>query len=40
MSVILTLAGKWVRWHQVLRYDKAFGFVDSVRHGLWLARSL
>ena len=39
MTVILTHARKWVRWYRVLRYDRAFGFVDSVRYGLWLARS-
>ena len=39
MSVILTLASKWVRWYGVLRYVKAFSFVASVRYGLWLARS-
>jgi hypothetical protein len=39
MSVILTFASKWVRWYGVLRYAKEFSFVDSVRYGLWLARS-
>ena len=39
MSVILTFASKWVRWYRVLRYAKAFGFVASVRYGLWLART-
>ena len=38
MSVILTLASKWVRWYGVLRYAKEFSLVDSVRYGLWLAR--
>ena len=37
MSVILTFASKWIRWYGVLRYAKAFSFVDSVRYGLWLA---
>ncbi len=39
MSVILIFARKWVPWYGVLRYGKAFSFVDSVRYGLWLARS-
>ena len=39
MSVILTVASKWVRWYRVLRYAKAFSFFASVRYGLWLARS-
>jgi hypothetical protein len=39
MFVILMFARKWVRWYRVLRYDKAFSFVDSVRYGLWLAHS-
>jgi hypothetical protein len=39
MSVILTLASKWVRWYAALRYAKEFSLVDSVRYGLWLARS-
>ena len=39
MSVILTLASKWVRWYGVLRHANAFSFFASVRYGLWLARS-
>ena len=39
MSMILTFAHTWSRWYGVLRYDKAFTFVASVRYGLWLARS-
>ncbi len=39
MPVILTFASKWVRWYGVLRYAKEFSFADSVRYGLWLARS-
>ena len=39
MSMIFTFASKWVRWYRVLRYAKAFSLVDSVRYGLWLARS-
>jgi len=39
MSVIVTVARKWVRWYRVLRYHKAFSFGDSVRYGLWLSLS-
>jgi len=35
MSVTFMFVRKWVR---VLRYGKAFSFVDSMRCGLWLAR--
>jgi hypothetical protein len=39
MSVFLTFASKWVRWYRVLRFRSGFSFVESVRCGLWLARS-
>ena len=39
MSLILVFARKWVRCYRVLRYGKGFSFPDSVRYGLWLARS-
>jgi hypothetical protein len=39
MSLILVFARQWVRWYRVLRYDKAFTLLASVRYGLWLARS-
>lgn len=39
MSLILEFARNWVRWYGVLRYEKAFTFVASLRYGLWLARS-
>ena len=39
MTVIFEFARKWVKWYGVLRYAKAFSFSDSVRYGLWLARS-
>jgi hypothetical protein len=39
MSVVFTFATKWVRWYRVLRYGKGFSFADSMRYGLWLARS-
>ena len=38
MSSLLVLRRKWIAWYRVLRYGKGFGFVDSVRYGLWLAR--
>ena len=39
MSLPLIFVRKWVRWYRVLRYGKAFSFADSMRFGLWLARS-
>ena len=39
MSMILTFARTWGRSYCVLRYAKGFSFADSVRYGLWLARS-
>ncbi len=38
MSLTLMFIRKWIRWYRVLRYAKAFSFVDSMRYGLWLAR--
>jgi hypothetical protein len=38
MSLILLFGRKWVDRYRVLRYGKAFSFVDSIRYGLWLAR--
>lgn len=38
MSGILILMRKWNAWYRVLRHAKGFSFVNSVRHGLWLAR--
>ncbi len=38
MSMTLMFVRKWVQWSRVLRYGKAFSFVDSMRYGLWLAR--
>jgi hypothetical protein len=38
MSVTFMFVRKWVRWYRVLRYGKAFSFVDSIGCGLWLAR--
>jgi hypothetical protein len=39
MSMILRFARTWGRGYRVLRYGKGFSFADSVRYGLWLARS-
>jgi hypothetical protein len=39
MSSLQVLTRKWIAGYRVLRYGKGFGFVDSVRYGLWLARS-
>jgi hypothetical protein len=39
MSMILTFTRTWGRWYRVLRCEKGFSFADSVRYGLWLARS-
>jgi hypothetical protein len=39
MSMTLTFARTWVRWYCVLRYGKALSLADSVRYGLWLART-
>jgi len=38
MSLFLKFARKWVRGYRVLRHGNGFSFVESVRHGLWLAR--
>jgi len=39
MRTILIFTGKWNRWYRVLRYGKGFRLFESVRYGLWLARS-
>jgi hypothetical protein len=39
MTSTLSFVGKWKQWYRVLRYRKGFGPCDSVRFGLWLARS-
>ena len=39
MSSILIFTASWKKWYCVLRYRKGFGLFDSVRLGLWLARS-
>jgi hypothetical protein len=39
MSVILVFTRKWNAWYRVLRDRNGFSFAESVRYGLWLARS-
>jgi hypothetical protein len=39
MSKNLSLLCKWNGWYRVLRYRNGFSFVESVRYGLWLART-
>jgi hypothetical protein len=39
MSSVLNFTANWNKWYRVLRYCKGFGLFDSVRFGLWLARS-
>jgi hypothetical protein len=39
MSSIWIFVAKWSKWYKVLRYRKGLGLSDSVRNGLWLARS-
>jgi hypothetical protein len=39
MSLVLNFTANWNKWYRVLRYRKGFGLFDSVRFGLWLARS-
>ncbi|HEY1470455.1 MAG TPA: hypothetical protein VGF61_15540 [Candidatus Acidoferrum sp.] len=39
LSLILNFTRKWNKWYSVLRYGKGFGLFDSLRYGLWLARS-
>lgn len=39
MALILSFAREWREWYRVLRHRNEFGLLDSVRYGLWLARS-
>jgi hypothetical protein len=39
MALILSFARKWNKWYRVLRYRNRFRLLESVRYGLWLARS-
>ena len=39
MAQILNFTREWSKWYRVLRHHKGFGLFDSVRFGLWLARS-
>jgi len=38
MSATLIFIANWRKWQRVVRHHKGFGFFDSVRFGLWLAR--
>jgi hypothetical protein len=39
MSMILVFTRKWNVCYRVLRHSNGFSFMESVRYGLWLARS-
>jgi hypothetical protein len=39
MSKNQSLLRKWNAWYGVLRHRNGFGLIESVRFGLWLARS-
>jgi hypothetical protein len=39
MSQVLNFAANWSKWYRVLHYHRGLGRFDSVRFGLWLARS-
>ena len=39
MATTLKLVRKWKASYEVLRRRNGFGFLASVRYGLWLARS-
>ena len=39
MFLTLSFIGKWKWRYHVLRYRNGLGCLDSVRYGLWLARS-
>jgi hypothetical protein len=39
MATTLKFIRKWKASYQVLRRRSGFGFVASVRYGLWLAQS-
>jgi hypothetical protein len=39
MPLVLKFIRKWNKWYRVLRYRNGFGLLDSVRYGLWLART-
>ena len=38
MSSVLIFTANWSKWYRVLRCRKGFGWSDSVRFSLWLAR--
>jgi hypothetical protein len=37
--MVLMFIRKWNKWYRVLHCCKGFGPLDSIRYGLWLARS-
>jgi hypothetical protein len=39
MSQILNFVARWNKWYAVLRHHRGFGPLESMRYGLWLARS-
>jgi hypothetical protein len=39
MSISLSLLRKWNVWFGVLRHRNGFSLIESVRYGLWLART-
>jgi len=39
LSSVLSFIGNWSKWYLVLRCHKGLGPWDSMRFGLWLARS-
>jgi hypothetical protein len=39
LSSALIFTAKWKKWYRVLRHLKGFGLFNSLRFGLWLARS-
>ena len=39
MSLILVFIRNWKKWYAALRCANGFGLLDSMRYGLWLARS-
>lgn len=39
MSQIFIFIDRWNKWYRVLRHCSGFGRLESMRYGLWLARS-
>jgi len=38
MSSALVFMANWRKWQRVLRHNKGFSLIHSVRFGMWLAR--